>query len=236
MNGADSQEAGETFDTFAKDYDAALEKGISISGEGKDYFAKARVNYLARRLQKYGVSPQKILDYGCGTGSAIPYFLQTFPKATIVGVEVSSKSIEIAQTLHRSERVKFALADGPWVDGSFDLVFCNGVFHHISSNSRQVALQNILAALKPNGVFSFWENNPWNPGTRLVMSRIPFDRDAETISPLDARALLKKAGFTILELTSAFYFPRILSFLRPLEGGLLKLPLGAQYEMICRKI
>jgi SAM-dependent methyltransferase len=235
MKGSDSQESGETFDAFAKDYDAALEKGISISGEDKNYFAKVRVNYLARRLQKYGVSTQKILDFGCGTGSAIPYLLQTFPKAFIVGVEVSSKSIEIAQGLHKSDRVKFALIDEHWADGSFDLVFCNGVFHHIPSHLRQESLQNILAALKPGGFFSFWENNPWNLGTRIVMSRIPFDRDADTISPFAARNLLKKYGFNILESASTFYFPRILSILRPLEVFLAQLPLGAQYMILAQK-
>jgi len=60
-------------------------------------------------------------------------------------------------------------------------------------------LKNILGALKPGGLFAFWENNPWNPGTRIVMSRIPFDRDAEIISPPAAKRLLRRAGFSILE-------------------------------------
>src|SRR6059036_11455 len=44
---------------------------------------------------------------------------------------------------------------------------------------------------------SFWENNPWNPGTRLVMSRIPFDRDAVPLSPPEVRRLVLTAGFRL---------------------------------------
>ena len=89
MKGSDFQEAGETFDTFAKDYDAALEKGISISGEDKNYFANARVKYLAHRLRKYDFAPLRIVDFGCGTGSAIPFLTKFFPNAFVLGVEIS---------------------------------------------------------------------------------------------------------------------------------------------------
>jgi SAM-dependent methyltransferase len=231
-----NSQAQDTFDSYASEYDAALEKGISVSGEDKDFFARARVEYLAKRLLNfYGYAPERVVDFGCGTGSAIPYFLQTFPKASIVGIEVSTKSIEIAKSLHKSDKVHFEHFDAQWSNGSFDLVFCNGVFHHIPPDFRENALRKVWDALKPNGVFSFWENNPWNPGTRIVMSRIPFDREAETISPVAARRLLRKAGFSIMESTSAFYFPRILSLLRPLEGFLAKLPLGAQYLILAKK-
>jgi len=235
MKKSSLEHSQETFDLYAGEYDAALEMGISVSGEDKNYFANARVKYLPRRLKKYDCVPLRIVDFGCGTGSAIPFLIKFFPNAFVLGVEISSKSIELAKKLHKSSCVEFRQADSSWADGSFDLVFCNGVFHHIPPESRHHALMQIKDALKPNGLFAFWENNPWNPGTRIVMSRIPFDRDAETISPLAARSLLRKAGFSVTESTSTFYFPRILSLLRPLEGFLEKLPLGAQYLMLAKK-
>jgi SAM-dependent methyltransferase len=224
-----------SFDQYAEDYDAALEQGISVSGEDKEFFAKARVEYLAKRISKYGHSPSKIVDFGCGTGSATTFFLKNFPEASILGVEISYKSIEIARNRNKSERVHFALSNSQWADGSFDLVFCNGVFHHIRPEFRIEALASVSRALKPNGLFCFWENNPWNPGTRIVMSRIPFDRDAQTISPVSARRLLVKAQFQILETSSCFYFPRFLSLLRPFEFLLSHLPLGAQYQIIAQR-
>ncbi len=85
------------------------------------------------------------------------------------------------------------------------------------------------------GCLRFFENNPLNPGTRYVMSRIPFDRDAITLTPWNARALLRSAGFDILGTDYLFYFPKVLSALRKVEPLLAKLPFGAQYLVLCRK-
>ena len=93
----------------------------------------------------------------------------------------------------------------------------------------------VYKSLRPGGIFSFWENNPWNPGTRYVMSRIPFDRDAVTLSAFQARRLIQAAGFQILRVDFLFIFPRSLSWLRVFEPGLTKLPFGAQYQVLCRR-
>jgi hypothetical protein len=100
---------------------------------------------------------------------------------------------------------------------------------------RAMALEIFRRALKPSGFFAFWENNPWNLGTRIVMSRIPFDRDAIPISPIEARGLLKSSGFEILAQEFHFYFPRCLSAFRFLEGMLRTVPLGAQYLILVKK-
>ena len=119
--------------------------------------------------------------------------------------------------------------------GNFDLAFCNGVFHHIPVDRRQAALQYVLKCLKPGGIFALWENNPYNPGTRYVMSRIPFDRDAIVISPRTARNMLSEAGFEILRTDHKFFFPAILSALRPAERWLCKVPFGGQYQVLAKR-
>ncbi len=93
----------------------------------------------------------------------------------------------------------------------------------------------VFASLRPGGYFAFWENNPWNPGTRWIMSRTPIDRDAITISPREARRLLQSTGFRVLSVDSLFYFPRSLGWFRPLEKALTRLPLGGQYLALCVK-
>ena len=102
-------------------------------------------------------------------------------------------------------------------------------------NERTQALNCIYRALRPGGLLAFWENNPWNPGTRYVMSRIPFDRDAITLSAPQARAMLRTAGFTLLRTEFLFVFPSVLRSLRKLEPRLARLPLGAQYQVLCQK-
>jgi hypothetical protein len=93
----------------------------------------------------------------------------------------------------------------------------------------------VYKSLRPGGLFAFFENNPWNPGTRYTMSRNPFDSDAVMLSPPEARGLLKSGGFETLRTETLFYFPRALGFLRPLEPALARLPLGGQYLVLCRK-
>jgi hypothetical protein len=67
------------------------------------------------------------------------------------------------------------------------------------------------------------------------MSRIPFDRDAVTLSFLEAEALLRRAGFRSVATSFHFFFPKALSRLRPLETWLERVPLGAQYCVLARK-
>ena len=109
------------------------------------------------------------------------------------------------------------------------------MFHHIPPAEREAAVAYVHGALRPGGIFALWENNPWNPGTRLVMRRIPFDRDAETLSAPATRRLLRAGGFEIERTDFLFVFPRPLRALRPLERRLARAPLGAQYLVLARK-
>lgn len=226
---------GTEFDRYAADYDAALARGIAVSGEDKDFFAQGRVEWLAQRLRRLGAVAESMLDFGCGTGSATPYLLGLSAGASLLGVDVSVDSIEVAGRTFGSERARFLSLEGFAPDGTMDLAYCNGVFHHIPRGERRAAVDVVFRSLRPKGLFAFWENNPWNPGTRYVMSRIPFDRDAVMLWPGEARRLLRAGGFEVVGTDFKFVFPRALARLRGLEPVLAPLPLGAQYLVLCRK-
>ncbi|HEX4055035.1 MAG TPA: class I SAM-dependent methyltransferase [Tepidisphaeraceae bacterium] len=227
--------AAPEFNAFAENYDAALQRGISLSGENKDYFITARLRWLRRRLTQLSKLPASptILDYGCGTGSAFSHLRETFHASRIVGVDVSTVELEIARKNH-PWAITYTPDDLP-ADLKADIVYCNGTFHHIPPPQRPAALKLIFDHLRPDGLLSLWENNPWNPGTRWVMSRIPFDRDAITLSAPDTRRLVRTAGFEILRSDFLFVFPRFLAVLRKMEPALSRLPLGAQYQILCLK-
>jgi len=223
------------FDACADTYDAALNRGLSLSGESKDYFARRRIEWLASRLRQHQCRPERVLDYGCGTGGSAHALLEHLPAAFVTGADVSRASIDLARREYGAERVRFHTIDEREPQGEFDVAYCNGVFHHIEPPHRERALAYISRALSARGYFAFWENNPWNPGTRLVMRRIPFDRDAQMLSARHARTLLAAAGFEILTTDFLFLFPRALAALRPLERRLTNIPAGAQYMVLCRK-
>ncbi len=223
-----------TFDAFAEDYGEALQRGVGLSGEDASYFAERRVGWVGRRLEELGFRPGRLLDFGCGTGSTIPFLLALPGAMHLLATDVSTGLLDVARREHGSERVAFAPPEEA-VEARVDLAYCNGVFHHIPREERAAAVRYVWRALRPGGVFAFWENNAWNPGTRLVMRRIPFDRDAVTLSAPEARRLLRAGHFEILRTDFLFVFPCALAPLRRAEPMLARLPLGAQYLVLAKK-
>jgi SAM-dependent methyltransferase len=223
------------FDCFADSYDRALSEALAASGEDGRYFALGRVNWLARCLRKIGFAPRRVMDYGCGIGSTAPMLLEILGAKFAVGVDTSERSLDVAKQRHASERLCFASTQHYIPDGSCDLAYSNGVYHHIPLAGRRNALRFVSESLRPAGLFSFWENNPWNPGTKYVMARCAFDHDAVTLTPPESKRLLRSAGFEVLRMDFLFIFPRLLKLLRPAERFVTNLPLGAQYHLLCRK-
>jgi len=222
------------FDSYADEYVAALDRGLAISGENRVFFARGRVLWLAGCLKKLGFTPKRVIDYGCGTGTTVPYLRELLGADFVIGLDISPRSLEIARVAHQSLPVEYKLTGEYVPDGSADLVYCNGVFHHIQPNERAEVLGYIARCLRPDGIFALWENNPWNPGTRFVMSRIPFDKDAVTLSARLAKALVRRAGFSVIKTDYCFIFPRILRVLRSVEPWLSGFPIGAQYQVLCK--
>lgn len=223
------------FDAYAEDYEAALAHGLFVSGEDARYFAGGRIAWLASCLRQLREQPKSVLEYGCGTGTSVPLLFDLVRVESIVGVDISSRSLDVAKRTYGLERAQFLLVDHYQPSEQIDLAFSNGVFHHLPLNERDSAVEYVYRSLRSDGLFALWENNPWNPGTRYVMSRIPFDRGAITLTPPDTRRLLRAGGFTILRTDFLFIFPKMLSWFRGIEPLVSRLPLGAQYQVLCRK-
>ena len=210
------------------EYDALLEQGIRLSGESRAFFIRGRVADLVAHLPEPR-RPRRILDFGCGSGDASRHLAEVFPEADVVGVDSSPQAVIWAREHHGGPRIAFAALAALATLPAFDLCYVNGVLHHVPPAARPGVVRALHDALVSGGLLALFENNPWNPGARLVMRRIPFDRDAVPMSPPEARRLLAAAGFRCRPVRSLFYFPRVLGVLRPLEGALARVPLGAQY-------
>jgi trans-aconitate methyltransferase len=172
------------FDGYAQKYGEVLQKSLNATGENQEYFAKRRVAITRELLAGRAAAISRIVDFGCGLGTAAPYLVEQIEPDFVVGVDVSREILREAKSRNASARVSFAHIDD--FRGGADLVFCNGVFHHIAPGERRSALEYVRNILGREGYFAFWENNPLNPGTRYVMSRCEFDRDAIIITPREA--------------------------------------------------
>ena len=221
----------ELFD-LSEQYEEMLRMGVSLSGEDPAYFMRGRIDDLANRLPA-GWKPKRILDFGCGTGESSAYLAEKFAGAHVVGVDTSAAAVALAEKRHGFGHIEFGPMEQLSGEAPFDLCYVNGVFHHIEPHRRLEAVQSIFNALSSGAYFALFENNPWNPGTRMVMSRIPFDRDAQTLSYRATQKLIAAAGFRLARATRfLFYFPRSLAPLRGFEAVLHGIPLGAQYYVL----
>jgi SAM-dependent methyltransferase len=225
-----------SFDDYAENYNATLAQGLAVSGEDSSYFAKGRILWLRGCLEQLREQPRTILDYGCGTGSTAPLFHELLCPEVVVGLDSSAQLIQRAHQEYGSARTRFLKVEQYEPIGQIDLAYCNGVFHHIPVSERSEVVRYIARTLRPGGLFALWENNPWNPGTRYVMSRVSFDRDAVTLTAPETQRLLITCRFEIIATNFLFVFPRLFGWLRWTEPFISRLPVGAQYLVLGRKV
>ncbi|MBC7784415.1 MAG: class I SAM-dependent methyltransferase [Burkholderiales bacterium] len=223
------------FDVFAEDYGKLVDQSIKISGESSQYFANARIECLRRMLDQYKISARKVLDFGCGIGLAAPLLLRGLGAHHVHGVDVSSRSIDVARRNNTGPQFGFSNLREFVPDGSYDVVYCSGVFHHIPLGERRAAIECVFRSLRPGGHFALWEHNPSNLGTRWAVASCVFDVGVILLRPIDAERLLKGGGLEILSTRHHFIFPKSLSRLRWTEQWFVRLPIGAQYQVLGRK-
>ena len=219
------------FDAYSDGYISALEDAVSFSGDDARYFA----DYKARQLSSIinPGAPTKILDFGCGIGNLSVAIHEHIPDWILHGYEVSQDSLNRVPTALKSQGT-FTI-DINELDGDYDLTFLAGVMHHIVPENRMSALNSAVERLKPGGKLVVFEHNPWNPVTRRVVDRCPFDENAILMSAPDLVAMFKSIGLTHIQRKFIVFFPKFLSFLRPLEQNLSWCPAGAQYAVIGEK-
>jgi len=99
---------------------------------------------------------KKILDAGTGSGHRITNVAQFYKKCNFLGLDISEKSLEIANELKKQKKIgniefqKMNLMNNFSKNDKFDIVLCMGVLHHLSNPSK--GLKNILNVLKKEGM------------------------------------------------------------------------------------
>lgn len=223
------------FDAVAADYREILDRAILISGENSRYFAEQRVHILRGILGRRVGDCRSIVDYGCGTGIGVDFLKDQLRPERIVGMDVSQKSLELAAATYQADSIEFQHVDDHQPQSDVDLVFSNGVIHHIAPDDRADVFLRIHAMLRPGGVCAIWENNPWSLPARYCMKVNAFDRHAQMVSARAVRRLFVSSGLRPISTSYHFVFPRLLAKLRPLEPSVRWMPMGAQYVVLATR-
>ncbi|NLU37557.1 MAG: methyltransferase domain-containing protein [Bacteroidales bacterium] len=225
------------FDDYSLKYHQTLNDTLKVTGENSMYFCCERVKWMKQKISNFFPEHniKHIIDYGCGTGDTIPIINEIFKPLLLTGIDISVKSIDLAKAKYQTRNITFYENYKTPKSLTFDLAYCNGVFHHIPIHKREKAINHMYSLLSEKAICAFWENNPWNLGTQYLMNKCPFDKDAITLSFNHSKQLLKKNGFNIVDVSFCFVFPKAFSFMRFSEKLLSKFPIGAQYLILAQK-
>jgi len=221
------------FNDYYNQYNKLMEENLRfLTPKGNiGYFAERKMAILRKLMT---TTPEKILEYGCGIGNNLSFLKKQFPGVPIWGCDTSEKSLEVAEQKHPDIHF-FLISQANNSNMKFDCILVSDVVHHIPASQREFYLEKILDYLTPSGKIVFFEHNPLNPLTRVLVSTCPFDENAELISLRSMRDLLKNKGLFVVKSRYCFYFPEFLQYFDRFEHMISWLPFGGKYYVLAAK-
>lgn len=234
MKTADENKA--EFDASARNYEALFRPWLKIAGASREYFAQSRLSWLSSLLHEQQIAPKRVMDFGCGTGMSLSLLANIFDAEEVIGLDTSEESLAVARESIGNQPVRLATPRQYLPQQDLDLVFCNGVFHHVPVAEQRSVVNYIYRCLRSGGLFAMWENNPWNPIHLFAMKHSEIDKNAVPLTPPESRQLVTSERFQLIRTDYRFFFPGYVTWLHPLEKWLVKMPVGAQYQILARKV
>jgi SAM-dependent methyltransferase len=224
------------FDHYADSYEELLKDPIRDRfGKGSRFFHERKRDLIRAFCRRHDLPTRSMryLDVGCGKGELVTLLRNDF--GSVAGCDPSARMLGAAEGI--DIRVQRELGSIPYENDEFDFVTCVCVYHHVPPPARLALTREINRVVRPGGVFVIIEHNPYNPATRLIVSRTPVDADAVLLTQRESSALMKVAGFCHQESQYFLYFPEFL-YRRvgdAAESWLRDVPLGGQYAVFATK-
>lgn len=150
-------------------------------------FATSKINYVRKSININ--KGTKILDVGCGNGF-FTYYLSKI--SSPVGVDYSRHMLLInpCEILVQGSAVSL-----PFKDGSFDVVFCSNLLHHLKDPKEA-----ILEMMRVSGEYVVLsEPNRNNPLMALFSAKVVEERGALNFSLGYMRGLAEECGLKIID-------------------------------------
>jgi SAM-dependent methyltransferase len=194
------------FDKYAGSYEELLRDPIRDRFAATGEFFHLRKWLLLRRLlesRRARLAEMGWLDVGCGKGELLRFGSAAFGRA--VGCDPSLEMLRECGGLtveHQPEAARL-----PFADASFDVVTAACVYHHLSRQDQHALACEARRVLRPGGVFVIFEHNPWNPATRLIVSRTPVDANAVLLTGGECRNVVRAAGLAVENTVYYLFLP-----------------------------
>ena len=167
-------------------------------------FGKSLKRKVVKLLKLKG--DEKVLDVGVGTGTLLIELNKSYPSLNLVGIDPDPKVLNIAKSKLAKYKVRASLSkafaqDLPFPDASFDLVVSTLTFHHLPSQAKKKALEEIHRILRNGGKFLLADfGKPQGPVSYILLHLGSiFDGGEEMKANLrgELPIMLKDKGFIV---------------------------------------
>ncbi len=173
-------------------------------GQQHNDIGMSMANFI--RLKFPDISPKVIVDAGCTIGHNTLPWKQTFPEATVYGVDLAAECLQYAHG--RAEAmaieahfIQTEAQDLPFDDGSVDIVFSSMFLHEMPVKEIRAIFTEAYRVLRPGGVLINMELPPNDSLTPYDAFYLDWDSYYnnepfyKTFRDLDYRELCTTGGF-----------------------------------------
>jgi len=136
----------------ARRYEAQVE--TLFSGAAGPMRRRA-LSLLAKAWRALDHRDLKLVDLACGSGAFLADLKATFPRARLMGVDLSLAYGAEARARTGAPVIQAAAERLPFADASLDAVSCIYLFHELPPKVRDTVAREIARVLKPGGVLAF---------------------------------------------------------------------------------
>lgn len=149
-------------DEAAKFGAGIIDASLRLRCDQEELFASGKKD-IAQAVAITGIRTGRdlrLLEIGCGMGRCTAALAALFGE--VVSLDVNPSFVEWARRHNRADNVTFRVSDGATVrlfpDGTFDVVFCAEVFHHLEANVLATYFREAHDLLRQGGEFVFQIN------------------------------------------------------------------------------
>ena len=110
---------------------------------------EAKLELICRKI---GLNrDMKVMEFGFGWGSFAKYAAEKYG-ASISGVSISKKQLELATEICRGLPVDLRLQDYRQVSGQYDAIIAVGMLEHVGPKNYSEFMKTVYRCLKPDGI------------------------------------------------------------------------------------
>ena len=170
-------------------------------GDSKATIDKDIYKFLSTKVPFSRSTNFSMLDVGCATGDLLLYFANKYPSATLSGLDIEPKLIEVAKQRKSLSSVDLLVGDGlNEIVGQFDIVTSLGTLGIF--DSFEPLLENLIRNTKPGGyVFVQALLNPEDIDVKVAykdnVNSLDWMRGFNIFSRLEIERWLKKRNIKV---------------------------------------